>query len=169
MFRISLLFALDPLSVNPALLLKYSYPALGHILLIQSLLISIQNFLLLPWSFLTTAHTLWLTVPLQLLQIQSTTFTLCRIFPPSKPPSLPVLKARSETSAPPCTPRVQRLYPTSIRPLPIPRPEKLKNKKLHSRAPPPFPAPLLPLWKVAGAEGIAQVHASFSLIDLSQI
>ena len=35
--------------------------------------------------------------------------------------------------------------------------------------PAPFPPPLLPLQEVAGAEGIVQVHAPFSLIDLSQI
>ena len=31
------------------------------------------------------------------------------------------------------------------------------------------PAPLLPLWEVAGAEGIVWVHVPFSLTDLSQI
>ena len=54
----------------------------------------------------------------------STTSTLCSILPPSPAP-LPVLEARSETSAPTCTLRVSRLYPTSISPLPIPHPEKL--------------------------------------------
>ena len=31
-----------------------------------------------------------------------------------------------------------------------------------------FPASLLPLWEVAGAEGIVQVHVPFSLTNLSQ-
>ena len=32
-----------------------------------------------------------------------------------------------------------------------------------------FPCPTLPLWEVAGAEGIVRVHVPFSLPDLSQV
>ena len=35
--------------------------------------------------------------------------------------------------------------------------------------PTPSPAPLLPLWEVAGAEGIVRVHVLFSFTDLSQV
>ena len=35
--------------------------------------------------------------------------------------------------------------------------------------PTPSPAPLLPLWEVAGSEGIVWVHFPLSLTDLSQI
>ena len=55
MFRLCSLFALDPPSENPVLLRKYSYPTLGHILLIQCLPILVQTFLL-PSTVSTTVQ-----------------------------------------------------------------------------------------------------------------
>ena len=94
MFRLSSLSALDPLSVNPVLLLKYSYPTLGHIFLIQCLPIPVQTFLLLPSTLPTTAHPLSLPIPLQPLQIQFHNLHLT-----SPPPSL-FLKPQLRTSLP---------------------------------------------------------------------
>ena len=132
MLRLSLLFSLDPFSVNPVLLLKYSWPTLGHILLIQCFPISVQTFLL-PQTLLTTAHPLSLPIPLQPLQIQFHNLHLTRpLLPPSfsraglchssQSPPQPEPEMSSETSAPPSTRRVPRLYPTSLGPLPVPGP-----------------------------------------------
>ena len=127
-----MLFSLDPFSVNPVLLLKYSWPTLGHILLIQCFPISVQTFLL-PQTLLTTAHPLSLPMPLQPLQIQFHNIHLTRpLLPPSfsraglchssQSPPQPEPEMSSETSAPPSTRRVPRLYPTSLGPLPVPGP-----------------------------------------------
>ena len=85
MFRLSSLSALDPLSVNPVLPLKYSQPTLGHILLIQFLPIPVQT-ILLPLTLPPTAHPLSLPIPLQLLQIQfhNLHFTPLSSLPPSQ-------------------------------------------------------------------------------------
>ena len=101
---------------------------------------------------------LLLPIPLQLLQIQFHTIHLmssppslllkCRPLPPAapNPPPQPVPEISSETSAPPSTRRLPRLYPTSLDPLPVPSPIQLKNRKIHHRT------PLLPLlhslWEV---------------------
>ena len=133
MFRLSSLSALDPLSVNPVLLLKYSQPTLGHILLIQCLPIPVQT-ILLPSTLPPTAHPLSLPIPLQLLQIQF--YNLHLMFcPPSLSPSQEQALANchssqhpspdSETSAPPSTLRVPRLYSNLPRSLGIYCPEQL--------------------------------------------
>ena len=86
-----------------------------------------------------------LPVPLQLLQIQFHTIHLmssppslllkCRPLPPAapNPPPQTVPEISSETSAPPSTRLLPRLYPTSLDPLPVPSPLQLKNRKLHHR------------------------------------
>ena len=77
-----MLCALDPLSVNPVLLLKYSRPTLGHILLIQCLPIAVQT-ILLPSILPPTAHPLSLPIPLQQLQIQFHSLHFAPLLPPS--------------------------------------------------------------------------------------
>ena len=78
-----------------------------------------------------------LPIPLQLLQIQFHTIHLkssppslllkCRRLPPEapNPPPQPVPEISFETSAPPSTRRLPRLYPTSLYPLPVPSPVQL--------------------------------------------
>ena len=45
----------------------------------------------------------------------------------------------------------------------------LNKQETLQQDPSPYPAPLLPVWEAAGAEGIVRVHVPFSLTDLSQI
>ena len=92
----------------------------------------------------------------------------CRPLPPrsSQPPS-PAC-ARLETSDPPSTPRVPRLYPDLPRSPPRTQSWTTLKQETSPQDPTPFPAPLLPLWEVAGAEGIIWVHVPFSLTNLSQ-
>ena len=129
----------------------------------------------------TTDYPLSLPIPLQLLQIQLHSLHLM-----SPPPSL-LLKHRpspapapnpspqpepeisSETSVPASTLRVPGLYPDF--PKSPPRTQSGRNLKQETSPPDPAPspAPLLPLWEVAGAEGVVWVHGPFPLTDLSQI
>lgn len=139
MFRFYSLSALDALSGNPVVLLKYSSPTLGNILLIQCLVTRVQIFLLL--STLLTIGQLPRPCPNPLpprpFPLPSPAIALNHLAAapdpaPQPPPVLPpsfLLKSRpwptiapntppqtvpgisSETSAPPSTLRVPRLYP----------------------------------------------------------
>ena len=82
------------------------------------------------------------------------------------PTPLPLPEISSETSAPRSTAGSQGFTLTSLDPLPYP---VLNKQETLQQDPSPYPAPLLPVWEAAGAEGIVRVHVPFFLTDLSQI
>ena len=82
------------------------------------------------------------------------------------PTPLPLPEISSETSAPRSTAGSQGFTLTSLDPLPYP---VLNKQETLQQDPSPYPAPLLPVWEAAGAEGIVGVHVPFSLTDLAQI
>ena len=149
------------------------------ILLIQYFPISVQTFLLPP-TLLTTAHPLWLPIPLQPLHIQFHNLHPTR---PLLPPSFS-RAGLCHSSQYPCPARARdelwdlcpTLYPEGPKALPHlprspPRSWAQTTLKLESspQEPTPSSAPLLCLWEVAGAEGIVWVPVLFSLAVLSQI
>ena len=160
-------FTLNPLSVTPVLLLKHSEPTLGHIFLIQCLPTSTPDPCsdFASSSFDPSDHSPSLIAPTPVAATsdpvpQPPLYTRSSL-PPSQvqttatapnPPPLPVPEASSETSASPSTLRVPRLYPN------LPRsPPYTQSQITLKQDPAPFPAPLLPLWEVAGTEGIVWI------------
>ena len=74
--------------------------------------------------------------------------------PAPNPSPQPVPEVSSKSSAPPSTLRVPTLYPDLSRFPPSTQARTNLKQETSPQDPAPSPAPFLPLWEVAGAEGI---------------
>ena len=85
--------------------------------------------------------------------------------PAPNPSPQPVPEVSSKSSAPPSTLRVPTLYPDLSRFPPSTQARTNLKQETSPQDPAPSPAPFLPLWEVAGAEGIVGVHVPLSNLE----